>query len=90
MTDITSEQVTEAGPDAIALMIKLMQHNSAENGKIMTGLYDAVQRDLDEARAETARIRRNVSLVLRLPHTDAMVGEALFAVLDYPDPEAQP
>ena len=76
------------GPDAVALMLRLMQRNSAENGKIMLGLYDSVQRDREKARAETVRIRRNVAIVLRRPHTDAMVYDALTADFDYTDPEA--
>lgn len=88
MTDITPQQVAEAGPDAIALMLALMQRNERESAALTRGLYDSAQRNLEEARAEIARIRRNVSIVLRSPHTDAMVGEALFAGRDYPDPEA--
>lgn len=83
MADITPQQVTEAGPDAIALMIGLMQRNSAENGKIALSLYDAVQRDLDEARATIGRIRGNVLSVLDRPHTDRMVADALYADFDY-------
>lgn len=88
MTDITPQRVAETGPDAVALMLNLMQRNSAETGKLRQDLYDSLQHDLEEARAEVGRIRRNVSIVLHRPHTDAMVGGALFAAHDYTDPDA--
>ena len=90
MTDVTPQQVAEAGPDAIALMISLMRRNSAENSKIALGLYDSVARDLDQARETINRIRRNIAIVLRYPHTDAMIADAVTRSLvgyDYPDPD---
>lgn len=75
--------------DALTLISRLMQRSHDENYKIIRGLYDSVQRDLEEARTEISRIRRNVSMVLRRPHTDAMVAGALFASHDYDDPDAR-
>jgi len=91
MTDVTPQQVTEMGPDAVALMIDLMQRNSRENSKIALDLYDSVQRDLNAARETINRIRRNIAITLRTPHTDAMIAGAVDAALvghDYPDPGA--
>lgn len=69
--------VEKAGPDAVALIIKIMQRNSAENHEIMRGLVESLQSDYDEALRMISIIRYNVSVIVSKPHTDRMVLEAL-------------
>lgn len=90
---VTAQQVEDAGPDAIALMLDLMQRNNRETAALTQSLHDSVQRDLNEARATIARIRGNVAIVLRRPHTDTMISDAITVALaghDLPDPDACP
>jgi hypothetical protein len=89
MTDITPEQGAELGTDAMTLILNLMQRNQADNEAIRASLYDSVQHNLDEARAETLRIRNNIQITLHRPHTDFMIADALYASYDYEDPEAR-
>jgi hypothetical protein len=88
---VTAQQVEQAGSGAVALVIDLMQRNSRETAALTQSLYDSVQRDLDEARATITRIHGNVAIVLRRPHTDAMIADAIAVALaghDLPDPDA--
>jgi hypothetical protein len=87
---VSPADVTAMGPDAVALLIELMSRNDRETGKIQQDLIAALQRDYEATLAEVSMIRRNVMIVLRRPHTDLLIEEALFAARPLPDPDARP
>ena len=74
---VTPQQIREAGPDAVARLLEIMQRNSQETALLNRELVESLQRDLDEARRTIARIQHNIHVTLRYPHSDYMIEEAL-------------
>jgi hypothetical protein len=82
---ITPAQIETAGPDAVSLMLNLMQRNSRETAAIQQTLIASLQHDFDDALQQIGRIRRNVLTVLHRPHTDYDIEVALYASYDIGD-----
>lgn len=66
------------GAEAVALMITVMQQNAADNAFIQQSLINSLELDLEEANKTISRMRHNVQVTLRRPHTDYAVEEALY------------